>query len=95
MPTAEVMVDAIIVPPSGISHSTMPLSTSKARKRRLRSPQNRRSPAVVSAEPLPDEWTGTVAALMRFLHTRFREDVVWNGAVSAQQHFVLQCARDT
>jgi hypothetical protein len=26
---------------------------------------------------------------------RLRGDMVWNGPGSAQQHFVLQCARDT
>ncbi len=60
----------MIMPPSGTSHSTLPVSASKAWKRRLRSPQNSRSPAVVSAEPLPGhgcEWMRVISPVERLI----------------------------
>src|SRR5690242_17564933 len=72
--TAYVMVLFITMPATIVSHSTCPLSASKARKRRFMSPQNTRSPAVTSAEPCPAcgcEWRIFISPVATSILARF------------------------
>src|SRR5437773_11210919 len=68
------MVLVITVRPRRDSESTLPVSASNAREPRLRSPQNTRSPAVASAEPLAGcgcEWSTRISPVERSILARF------------------------
>src|SRR5947199_237066 len=56
------MVLLTMIPPTTVSQRTLPLSASRARKRRLRSPKNTRSPAVASADPQPTNGSALATA---------------------------------
>src|SRR5262245_13188581 len=68
------MVLVITMPPTMDSQSILPVSASNARKRRLRSPQNTRSPAVTSDDPLAGcgcEWSTRISPVERLILARF------------------------